>query len=110
MSESVDRTKLVMTDGSPETSDHRNINPGTGQQKGYVVLSAEERSKGFVRPVRRSYTHNKCGRGTKMALSIAETYACDPGFYDGGTFCTTCREHFPLAEFVWEETKEQVGS
>jgi len=29
----------------------------TGQQKAYVVLSAEERAKGFVRPVRRSYKH-----------------------------------------------------
>lgn len=28
-----------------------------GQQAGYVVLSAEERAKGFVRPVRRSYVH-----------------------------------------------------
>ena len=26
-------------------------------QQGYVVLSAEERAKGFVRPVRRSYRH-----------------------------------------------------
>jgi len=32
------------------------IGPG-GQQAGYVVLSAEERAKGFVRPVRRSYRH-----------------------------------------------------
>jgi len=28
-----------------------------GQQRGYVVLSDEERAKGFVRPVRRSYVH-----------------------------------------------------
>lgn len=28
-----------------------------GQQRGYVVLSAEERAKGFVRPVRTSYVH-----------------------------------------------------
>ena len=110
MSESVDRTKRVMTDGSAETADHRNINPDTGQQKDYVVLSAEERSKGVVRPVRQSYTHNKCGQDTHMASSIAETYARDPGFYGGGTFCAACRTHFPLAEFVWEGTEEQVGS
>jgi hypothetical protein len=30
---------------------------GDGQQKGYVILSAEERRKGFVRPVRTSYRH-----------------------------------------------------
>jgi hypothetical protein len=52
----------TLTDGSPVTPDHREINPATGQQKGYVVLSAEERAKGFVRPVRRTYTHEKCGR------------------------------------------------
>lgn len=28
-----------------------------GQQKDYVVLTAEERAKGFVEPVRRSYVH-----------------------------------------------------
>lgn len=28
-----------------------------GQQKGYVILCAEERAKGFVRPVRRTYRH-----------------------------------------------------
>lgn len=33
------------------------INPATGQQNKYVVLSEEERAKGFVRPVRRTYQH-----------------------------------------------------
>ena len=53
----VDRSAQTMTDGSPVTPDHREINPATGMQKGYVILSAEERAKGFVRPVRRSYRH-----------------------------------------------------
>ena len=48
---------VTLTDGEPVTPDHREINPTTGQQKGYVVLSTEERAKGFVRPVRRSYVH-----------------------------------------------------
>lgn len=39
----------TLTDGSPVTADHREINPTTGQQKGYVVLSDEERAKGYVR-------------------------------------------------------------
>lgn len=51
------RPAVTLTDGSPVTSDHREIDPRTGQQKGYVVLSAEERAKGFVRPVRSSYRH-----------------------------------------------------
>lgn len=49
--------KTTLTDGSPVTDDHREIDPVTGQQKGYVVLSAEERAKGLVRPVRHSYVH-----------------------------------------------------
>lgn len=49
--------KTTLADGSPVTSDHREINPDTGQQKGYVVLSEEERAKGFVRPLRNSYMH-----------------------------------------------------
>jgi hypothetical protein len=52
----VDRTKQTLTDGSPVTEDHRELKPD-GQQKGYVVLSEEERARGFVRPVRRSYVH-----------------------------------------------------
>lgn len=105
----VDRSARTLTDGSPIADDHREIKRESGQQKDYVVLSEEERSKGFVRPVRRSYVHRKCGVVTTMALSIAETYARDPGFYDG-TFCVQCRLHLPLEEFVWEGTNEQVGS
>lgn len=108
----VDREKVELTDGSPVTEEHLEIISGgvrDGQQKGYVVLSPEERAKGFVRPVRRSYLHKPCGGMTTMALSIAETYARDPGFY-GGTFCVACRTHFPLDQFVWEGTEERVGS
>lgn len=49
--------KITLVDGRPVTPDHKEINPLTGQQKDYVVLSAEERAKGYVRPVRTSYIH-----------------------------------------------------
>lgn len=51
-------SKTELTDGSPvpEDDSHKELKPN-GQQKGYVVLSAEERAKGFMRPVRRSYLH-----------------------------------------------------
>lgn len=103
----VDRSARVLTDGSPVTADHRELLP-SGQQKGYVVLSAEERAKGFVRPVRRTYRHATCGALTTMGLALAETYARDPSFYSG-TFCVTCGSHFPLDQFVWDGTTEQVG-
>lgn len=51
------KPQVQLTDGSPVTPDHRDIDPATGQQKGYVVMTPEERAKGFVRPVRRSYRH-----------------------------------------------------
>jgi hypothetical protein len=104
----VDRSKVVLTDGSPVIANHRKINPATGQQEDYIVLSEEERHKGFVRPVRRTYTHLTCHRDTTMGLALAETYARDPEFYDG-TFCCYCREHRPLTEFVWKGSEEKVG-
>ncbi len=102
-------SETCLTDGSEVTPDHREINPATGMQKHYVVLTPEERAKGFVRPVRQTYQHLKCGTITTMSLAIAETYARQPDFYSG-TFCAYCRKHFPLVEFVWDGTSEQVGS
>lgn len=121
-----------------------------GQQESYLVLSDEERAKGFVRPVRRSYRHIGksycggkppgaqqelkdagfvcgqapghdgehglwtkppvgCGTVTTMGLALCETYARNPKFY-GGTFCAGCGTHYPVAEFVWTEDGQTVGS
>lgn len=99
----------TLTNGKPITDDHREIDPSTGMQKDYVVLSEDERDKGFVRPVRHRYTHTKCSTFTEMSQPIAETFARDPSFYSG-TFCGECRDHFPLNEFVWYGTSEVVGS
>jgi hypothetical protein len=107
----VDRDARTLTDGSPVTPDHRELRPD-GMQKAYVVLSAGERAKGFVRPVRRSYKHLTCGVVTTMGVALAETYARDPYFY-GGTFCAGCRKHFPVGDdgqFVWDGTDEKVGT
>lgn len=87
--------------------------PGpTGQNEAYLVLSAAERARGFVRPLRSAYVHETCGAVTTMAVAIAETYARNPGFY-GGTYCSRCRDHFPVGadgEFVWDGTTEKVGT
>jgi len=101
------KAKTTLTDGSPVTDDHRELRPD-GQQKGYVVLSEEERAKGFVRPVRRKYVHKTCGTATVIGQSIAETFARDPKFYSG-TFCVGCQKHFPLDEFIWNNTDITVG-
>lgn len=92
----------------------------------YLVLSEEERAKGFVRPVRRTYVHRfmrdgspvppvivqsdlknmgGCGAATTMGQALAETYARDPQFY-GSTYCVGCQLHRPVGpdgEFVWED-------
>jgi hypothetical protein len=150
-----------LTTGEPVLADrsHTAIDPATGQQRGYVVLTPAERAKGFVKPVREKYRHvgaagprhplrdltaeeleryakfeyvkfeayplgesalgrywteadlaavrAGCRTVTTMARSIAETYARDPHFYSG-TFCATCRSHFPLKEFIWEPDGEPM--
>ncbi len=107
--------RTTLTDGRQVYPEHRNkITGGTraGQQQDYVVLAEEERAKGFIRPVRRSYTHLKCGVVTTMGQTLAETYARDPAFYSG-TFCCGCSAHFPVGkdgEFVWTGTDEKVGT
>lgn len=105
------RPRTTLTDGRQIYPEHRNLKPN-GQQNDYVVLAEEERAKGFVRPVRRSYKHLKCGTVTTMGQTLAETYARDPNFYSG-TFCCGCSSHFPVGEngeFVWDGTKEKVGT
>ena len=95
------------------TTDRKNpgLNvPGTnGQNEVYLVLSEEERAKGYIRPVRSAYIHNNCGTETTMGLALAETYAREPSFY-GATFCCGCCNHFPVSEFVWSSDGSVVGS
>lgn len=90
----------------------RRIDPETGMQESYLVLSEDDRAAGFVRPLRSSYVHQRCGAVTTMGRAIAETYARDPRYY-GGTYCATCLGHFPVGEhgeFTWDGTDEKVGT
>jgi hypothetical protein len=101
-----------------------------GLQEAYLVLSDEERAKGFVRPLRKTYVHHfmkdgspvplvllnehlplmgGCGAETTMATAIAETYAVNPSYYSA-TYCTGCRTHLPVNEFHWDGSSEVVGS
>ena len=75
------------------------------QHEVYLVLSDEERDRGYVRPVRTAYVHDKCHSTTTMNLAIAETYARDPKFY-GATYCVKCQKHLPVAEFRWYDGRE----
>lgn len=103
----------VTLSGNPPYPDYvgpapQPIDPSSGMHQDYYILSQEERAKGFVRPVRDTYLHTRCNTKTKMNLAIAETYARDPKFYSA-TFCTKCKYHFPVSEFLWEDGSE-LGS
>ena len=156
MSLTTDRTDPRLGHGADETP--------RPQNDVYLVLSDEERAKGFVRPVRHSYRHvgiagpqhplrdlteeeraryggagyvkyetypdggslagrywtqaqldsvgKGCGTVTTMGAALAETYAREPRFY-GATYCCGCRMHRPVGdggEFIWEGTRERVGT
>lgn len=81
------------------------------QHEVYLVLSDEERARGFVRPVRHAYRHLVCGTVTTMGTALAETYAREPTFY-GATYCCTCRQHCQVGaegEFTWVEADGTEG-
>lgn len=107
-----DEPRVTLADGTQVYPEHRVLRPD-GQQNDYVVLAEEERAKGFIRPVRRSYVHAKCGGKTTMGQTIAETYARNPFFYSG-TFCCHCGAHSPVGEngeFTWADGSDQkVGT
>ena len=99
MSLTTDRNDPCLKEGKKET----------GQNDCYLVLSEEERAKGFVRPYRDTYIHKTCNAVTKMGKALSETYARDPNFYSH-TFCVACNTHLPVSEFLWDGTDEEVGS
>lgn len=79
------------------------------QQEVYLILSEEERSKGFVRPYRDRYIHKSCRTETIMGTALSETYARNPKFY-GATYCVRCQMHRPVSEFTWSADGDEVGS
>jgi hypothetical protein len=98
----------LVTDPKDQRLGHGgDVTPGP-QNAAYLVLSEEERAKGFVKPYRESYRHRTCGTSTRMSPAIAETYARNPWFY-GATYCVACRMHRPLAEFTWEPDGESMS-
>lgn len=101
----------LTTDRNDPDLGHGSDDKPTEQNETYLAPSDEEKAKGFVRPVRRTYTHKLCGEDTTMGLSVAETYARDPKFkFHGSTYCTSCQMYRAIGEFTWKDTDERVGS
>ena len=108
------KTRLTANRNDPRLGHGVDDEP-TGMNEAYLVLSDEERAKGFVRPVRTTYVHSVdlggCGVLTTMGLIIAETYAAKPFFY-GATFCAGCHKHRPVGqqfgEFYWVDNDGKV--
>lgn len=91
------------TDGQPPSEDYlaahrykapapQPIDPKTGQHGAYWVLSEEERAKGFVRPVRRSYVH----RGTRPVHPVRDLTAEEAEHYAGHGYVKF--EAYPASE------------
>ena len=64
--------RTTLADGTQVYPEHRNLKPN-GQQQDYVVLAEEERAKGFVRPVRRTYKPLTCGTTTTSIVGWARS-------------------------------------
>jgi hypothetical protein len=90
----------ITTDPNDKRLGHGVDEAPVKQNEAYLVLSEEERAKGFVRPYRDTYIHDTCKTETKMNRSISETYARNPKFY-GATYCCACSMHKPVSEFKW---------
>jgi hypothetical protein len=68
----------------PEDESHKKINPATGMQSDYIVLTREERAKGFVKPLRRKYLHT----GRLMCGTAMHPY--DSDYYGAGAYVVCC--------------------
>lgn len=101
--------KHLTTDPTDPRLGHGYDETPVPQQQVYLILSKEERQKGFVRPLRNKYIHKTCGTETIMGQDLSETYARNPKFY-GATYCVYCRMHRPVSEFIWSADGEVVGS
>lgn len=72
----VDRSNQELVSGAAVPSDesHTELKPN-GQQKDYIVLTPEERAKGFVRPVRQSYIHRGVPKPNNLRDLTPEEHA-----------------------------------
>lgn len=106
-------TDTILTSGQPVPADnsYTELKPN-GQQQAYVVLTPEERGKGFVRPYRDSYIH--VGAKLRGELEMLDGPQVSPK--DGKTYVAIDRfmlevpgrEPFRTGRFLTQAEVDQV--
>lgn len=76
----------------------------SGQYEDHPTIDEGE----FVEPIRHVYIHDDCGGATKMTTKLAASWARDPDYYDY-TFCLDCGDYYPVEDFAWKDTGNQLG-
>lgn len=100
--------ELTTDPDDPRLGHGVDVQPGPPHEA-YLVLPAEVREGVFLRLLRDKYVHLACSQKTRISIEMAETFARDPKFYDV-VYCSYCRMHRPVSEFVWSFDGFEVGS
>jgi hypothetical protein len=58
-------------------------------------------------PASRDYIHSSCGNVTSINETVLDAI-CDPFYSTQGTICSACARPFPLDEFAWADTGENI--
>ncbi len=90
-------------------SDWEIVNPKTGIPVDLPVLPEAERRPPWQRPLRMAYKHLPCERAMAMPHGAAETFAKQPDFY-ARFWCKGCGALLPVAEFVWVNGGNPLGT
>ena len=104
----VDRSQRTLTDGSTVTDDHREIGPD-GLQKGYVVLSENERKRGFIPGIHAALAQSEPALRAYMAMGEQlanssltsmerQVVMLDVTRLNGATYCMT--GHSAIAQAI----------
>lgn len=96
------KPKVQLTNGDPVPEDRSHEELRTdGQQKGYVILSPEERAKGFVKPVRRSYRHIGAPAAPTNLRELTEEEHARYDKYGYAMYETYAEDKSPVAGKFW---------
>lgn len=104
-----EQTVLVSGAPVPEDRGHTKLKPN-GQQQDYVVLTPEERAKGFVKPLRDSYIHRGAPALSNNLRDLTEQEQQEHGKYGYVKFEEYGPERDPLVGKFWTQAEiERAG-